>query len=250
MASMDETARLLQVDLDADLSKSAPPAAVRLLPVPLSAAQIVPGPLVVQLVDCVDVARPAAQQHLQEQRCAAVPEPSPSRMLLLTLTDGQTECRGLELCSIPQLSAALCVPGTKLALQGVPARQGMLLLSPTTTRVLGGRVAALMKQHELMQTNAVLDAERLGKTGSGGPPPFVDLPARSETSALQTVSPVRGLHQEKKLPPGSSAPMRTSAAADAGRAQTKLRSTVQPKREQQQQQETIAEVIDNADDGA
>ena len=82
------------------------------------------------------------------------------RVLLLTLTDGQTECRGLELCSISQLSQALCVPGTKLALQRVPVRKGMLLLSPSSTRVLGGRVPSLIKQHELLQAQAALGADR------------------------------------------------------------------------------------------
>eukprot|EP01044_Picomonas_judraskeda_P002270 COSAG03_NODE_157_length_11420_cov_28.022083_11_plen_265_part_00 len=227
----------LQVDLDADLTKS--PAVAR-LPANLGSANLLPGPLVVQLVSCVDVARPAAQRRSQEpQGCLPAPEPSSSRMLLLTLTDGQAECRGLELCSISQLSAALCVPGTKLALQGVPVRKGMLLLSPSSTRVLGGRVPALIKQHEMMQAHEALGAERLGKDGSTGPPPFVDLPGEGESAAVQTAAPPAGQQTKNPKVPRQSAAasQRSSTAVGMGGAQTKSQFASRPERQQQPQQQ-------------
>ena len=220
------------MDLDADLTKS--PAVAR-LPANLGSANLLPGPLVVQLVSCVDVARPAAQRRSQEQGCLPAPEPSSSRMLLLTLTDGQAECRGLELCSISQLSAALCVPGTKLALQGVPVRKGMLLLSPSSTRVLGGRVQALIKQHQMMQAHEALGAERLGKDGSTGPPPFVDLPGEGESAAVQTAAPPAGQQTKNPKVPRQSAAasQRSSTAVGMGGAQTKSQFASRPERQQQ-----------------
>ncbi|KAK7497241.1 hypothetical protein BaRGS_00011535, partial [Batillaria attramentaria] len=72
-------------------------------------------------------------------------EPKPSRMMLLKMTDGQTEVTGMEYRPIPDLNANLH-PGFKVVVRGqLTCRRGVLMLTADNLQVLGGEVDSLME---------------------------------------------------------------------------------------------------------
>uniref|UniRef100_A0A6A7FM68 RecQ-mediated genome instability protein 1 n=1 Tax=Hirondellea gigas TaxID=1518452 RepID=A0A6A7FM68_9CRUS len=74
-------------------------------------------------------------------------EPKPSRMLLLKLTDGVTELKGMEYTPMNTISLQT-KPGTKILVRGGSnMRRGVLLLTISNTTVLGGAVDALLVTH-------------------------------------------------------------------------------------------------------
>lgn len=68
-------------------------------------------------------------------------EDSSHRVLKLHLTDGITPCYAIEFAPIPALSATLKA-GTKISVANVRVENGLLLLNPTNTMLLGGIVMA------------------------------------------------------------------------------------------------------------
>ncbi len=68
-------------------------------------------------------------------------EDSSNRVLKMKLTDGVTTCYAIEFVPIRSLSATL-KPGTKLSVSNVRVENGLLLLNPTNTIVLGGHVSS------------------------------------------------------------------------------------------------------------
>lgn len=68
-------------------------------------------------------------------------EDSSNRVLKMKLTDGVTSCYAIEFIPIPSLSATL-KPGTKLSVANVRVENGLLLLNPSNTMVLGGHVSS------------------------------------------------------------------------------------------------------------
>ena len=190
-------------DLDADLCALLERRdSAGLLPDPLGPAGLLAGPVVVQLAALVDVSRPASAAP-QSDGGGGSPFRA-GRTLLLTLTDGRTECKALELCPLPQLTPELCVPGTKLALRGVPMRKGLLLLSPGCTRVLGGRVPALLEELAAREEQDAMGATRLGKDGAGGAPPFVDLDSVEPEAAAPAAGGGATARQPPQQPPRGS----------------------------------------------
>ncbi|XP_013410584.1 recQ-mediated genome instability protein 1 isoform X2 [Lingula anatina] len=94
-------------------------------------------------------------------------EPKPSRMLMLSLTDGSQDVRGMEYKPIPQLSEHLR-PGTKLLVSGpVTCRLGVLMLSASNVKVLGGEVDTLVEQnaqHQLLARVLNVDISKIRPT--------------------------------------------------------------------------------------
>ncbi|KAL5010111.1 hypothetical protein ScPMuIL_012416 [Solemya velum] len=74
-------------------------------------------------------------------------EPKPTRMLMLSLTDGSLEIKGMEYRSITQLNVTTR-PGCKILVQGkILCRRGILLLTESSVKVLGGEVDTLIEQN-------------------------------------------------------------------------------------------------------
>ncbi|KAI8384820.1 uncharacterized protein BYT42DRAFT_275389 [Radiomyces spectabilis] len=91
----------------------------------------------------------------------------PRGMLRWTLTDGHRQIQALELQRIPQLE--LKTPfGCKLLIQSAQLRRGMLLLDPSTVKVLGGEVPSLYGANMLLELEKRFKT-RLGITMSTAP---------------------------------------------------------------------------------
>ncbi|KAL8566946.1 hypothetical protein ACOMHN_059746 [Nucella lapillus] len=92
-------------------------------------------------------------------------EPKPSRMMLLRMTDGQTEVQGMEYRPIPALTSGL-QPGFKVVVHGqVKCRRGVLMLAADNVQVLGGEVDSLIEANTPV---AVLEqAMELSLTNNG-----------------------------------------------------------------------------------
>ncbi|XP_030850966.1 recQ-mediated genome instability protein 1-like [Strongylocentrotus purpuratus] len=108
-------------------------------------------------VNCIqDISSPAYAQLTKLQgrenendSVTAVPatqgkfEPPSSRMLMLSLTDGQETIQAMEYRPVPGFTANLN-PGAKIMLSGdMQCRLGVILLTPAHVKVLGGEVEAL-----------------------------------------------------------------------------------------------------------
>ncbi|KAK7108077.1 hypothetical protein V1264_015877 [Littorina saxatilis] len=125
---------------------------------PMQLSTQVYGPLALQVESMVDVGFPMYGQ-LQKVKgtlngntdvSADKPlqpawEPKASRMMLLKMTDGQTEVQGMEYRPIPSITANL-QPGFKVVVQGaVKCRRGVLMLTADNLQVLGGEVDSLVE---------------------------------------------------------------------------------------------------------
>ncbi|XP_076371725.1 recQ-mediated genome instability protein 1-like isoform X2 [Tachypleus tridentatus] len=135
---------------------------------------ILQGCFVLQMNCVKDVSQPAYAQLLKLQgrenedtMVSAAPkhvlphwESKPTRMLMLTLTDGINYIQGMEYKPITSLSVDL-PPGTKLLISGpVECRLGVLLLTPNNVKVLGGEVESLLEYNS--KENIIMRAIREG----------------------------------------------------------------------------------------
>ncbi|KAG5841362.1 hypothetical protein ANANG_G00198720 [Anguilla anguilla] len=181
----------------------------------------------------LDVSRPAYSQ-LQQRRgtdCAnervsaatqATQRPweaTPTRVLMLQLTDGVQDLEALEYRPVPALSADL-PPGTKLLLQGaLECRLGVLLLTPANVRVLGGEVEEL--RDVLSQTRVLArvlglpeeDQQAVQARGAEPGPRDVGVSDEELLASLEAVAD-SGYGSRNERPHPSPAPQRSVAPAD------------------------------------
>ncbi|XP_060085576.1 recQ-mediated genome instability protein 1-like isoform X2 [Ylistrum balloti] len=101
-------------------------------------------------------------------------EPKPSQMLMLNLTDGTSNVKGMEYRPLTCLNANL-QPGTKVIVSGtVLCRRGVLFLNNNNLRVLGGEVDTLMEENtKLKVLQEALDSS-MRNTGSMYKQEFAD----------------------------------------------------------------------------
>nr|XP_039263960.1 recQ-mediated genome instability protein 1-like [Styela clava] len=108
----------------------------------------------VQIDNVLDVSQPKYSQLLQRQNkensnmfvCAETQatqkpwEAKPSRMLMMSITDGVQEISGMEYTQIPKINEKI-TPGTKITIQGpVICRRGVMMLKQNNIDILGGEV--------------------------------------------------------------------------------------------------------------
>ncbi|XP_035291453.1 recQ-mediated genome instability protein 1 isoform X2 [Anguilla anguilla] len=191
------------------------------------------GSFCVQMDSALDVSRPAYSQ-LQQRRgadCAnervsaatqATQRPweaTPTRVLMLQLTDGVQDLEALEYRPVPALSADL-PPGTKLLLQGaLECRLGVLLLTPANVRVLGGEVEEL--RDILSQTRVLArvlglpeeDQQAVQARGAEPGPRDVGVSDEELLASLEAVAD-SGYGSRNERPHPSPAPQRSVAPAD------------------------------------
>lgn len=117
------------------------------------------GPVVLQIVKIRNISAPKSKPNSQ-----AAP-----RMLKLILTDGHTNCQGIEIKQMSSLNLDKTAPGTKIYINGAQIVSGSLLLLPECCKVLGGHVAVLVEKWEvskLMPTHV--------RVTEDGPPAWVN----------------------------------------------------------------------------
>ncbi|XP_035266852.1 tudor domain-containing protein 3 isoform X1 [Anguilla anguilla] len=121
----------------------------------------VEGPCVLQVQKIRNVAAP--KDHEESQ---AAP-----RMLRVQMTDGHTNCVGIEFKHLSKISLNT-PPGTKVKLLGtVLVKNGFLLLDDSKIHVLGGEVDHMVEKWELQRSLAKHSRTNIG--ADGGPPPFL-----------------------------------------------------------------------------
>ncbi|XP_041460348.1 tudor domain-containing protein 3-like [Lytechinus variegatus] len=119
------------------------------------------GPYVLQIQKVRNIGAPKANE---ESSMAPT-------LLRLQLTDGHTTCLGVVMETISQISLNT-PPGTKVLLKGsVDMTNGLLMLSPSTLKVLGGRVEDMVERWEVAKQLA--HHTRTTLVGEGAPPPWV-----------------------------------------------------------------------------
>lgn len=122
---------------------------------------VVPGPVILQIVALVNVAQPSYQQH----------PGSSTRLLVLTLTDGKHKVQALEHTPVKGLSMS-SPPGLKMRVRGVTVARGTLLLSDACVEVLGGHVPQLVETWKASRdAGGRMGHERASTLQQ--PPPFV-----------------------------------------------------------------------------
>ncbi|PIC28429.1 hypothetical protein B9Z55_020345 [Caenorhabditis nigoni] len=121
------------------------------------------GPIVCQVNGFIDTGSPYYQQYCNLNRSGKKEDNSgfekvfhekeddsdqkPSRLLKLSLTDGESSLNAIEFWKCPQLSL-YCKPGTKLLIEPpCDIRRGTFLLKPGNCRILGGEVLPLLNCH-------------------------------------------------------------------------------------------------------
>ncbi|KAK6753621.1 hypothetical protein RB195_012920 [Necator americanus] len=126
-------------------------------------------PLVLQINSIVDIGAPFHFQftalvsefiddtgfdplpEMEQERYSNVLAASQRRMLLLTLSDGESDFRAIEYKSIKQLSLLL-KPGCKvLLIPPVRCRKGILFLKPENIQIIGGDVESLFETGRPLQ---------------------------------------------------------------------------------------------------
>jgi len=128
----------------------------------------------------------------QREAHAKQSEPIGRRMLKLELTDGVQTMYGIEYAPIPNLLAR---PGLKILVTNVPVRRGLLLLSPSCVKVLGGKI----------QTSSA-PSTTTSATSSQGPPT-----AQPEVSVV-AAQPVQDPVSTEPLPKSENRQNRVEAA--------------------------------------
>jgi RecQ-mediated genome instability protein 1 len=152
MASLREMVykQLLHADLRDVVVQPCIPASV-----PQQQTTTITGHFVVQVDSLIDVGA-AAYAQLQKTKGQSLDdfdtkknfEPKPTRLLLLSLTDGVTDFQAMEYHPIPQLTTDL-TPGAKLVLRGtIGCRLGTLLLTGDQVELLGGGVESLAETNQ------------------------------------------------------------------------------------------------------
>ncbi|XP_034048854.1 tudor domain-containing protein 3 isoform X2 [Thalassophryne amazonica] len=150
---------IIRIALDSDLR----PIGKKFLPPEINSGRIeeLEGPCVLQVQKVRNISAP--KDHEESQGAP--------RMLRLQMTDGHTNCVGLEFKPLSKISLNT-PPGTKVKLLGtVQIKNGLLLLDDSKISVLGGEVDHMVEKWELQRSLAKHSRNNIG--AEGGPPPFV-----------------------------------------------------------------------------
>ncbi|XP_066562775.1 tudor domain-containing protein 3 isoform X2 [Amia ocellicauda] len=173
---------IIRVVLNSDLR----PLGKKFLPSEINSGRVekLEGPCILQLQKIRNVAAP--KDHEESQ---AAP-----RMLRLQMTDGHTNCVGIEFKYLSKISLNT-PPGTKVKLLGtVLVKNGFLLLDDSKIVVLGGEVDHMIEKWELQRSLAKHSRTNIG--AEGGPPPFVPFGQKCVTTEQVDT---RELDQRKTL---------------------------------------------------
>ncbi|XP_041462919.1 recQ-mediated genome instability protein 1-like [Lytechinus variegatus] len=111
-------------------------------------------------------------------------EPPTSRLLMLSLTDGQETIQAMEYRPVPCLTSKIN-PGAKIILSGdMQCRLGVILVTPTHVKVLGGEVEALKEAN----SQEKILARAIGVTPPDRPTDSINQDATSNatTAAITT----------------------------------------------------------------
>ncbi|EFN57844.1 hypothetical protein CHLNCDRAFT_51164 [Chlorella variabilis] len=223
---------------------------------------VLPGKLVLQVDEVVNIGVAVRERYSGND--------GSSRCLKLLLTDGVQHVAAMEYRPTPALHSAMPA-GTKLVVQGAAVRRGILLLTPQTCAVLGGRVARLEEARQRMVAHWTQPA-----VGRRGPPPSMQEamaaasraawaadpapgsagahPAQQQAAQVPAAAPQRQLgapsqqptqllsHQQQAQqaqgggPAGNRLHASQAAVAAAGRGAPPVRAMAQQQPQQQQQQ--------------
>eukprot|EP00729_Bicosta_minor_P029838 gene29838-21651_t len=105
------------------------------------AVTVLQAPIVLEILKTTNVAAPTGKPASKHA----------PRMLKLQFTDGHTKCFGIELSPLSSVSLNT-PPGTKVLLQtDTRVRRGLLLLTETSLRCLGGRVPDMVQRWEIQK---------------------------------------------------------------------------------------------------
>ncbi|XP_056134548.1 tudor domain-containing protein 3 isoform X2 [Lampris incognitus] len=152
-------ADIIRIALNSDLR----PIGRKVLPSEINSGRVekLEGPCVLQVQKVRNISSPKDNEESQ-----AAP-----RMLRMQMTDGHTNCVGLEIKHLSKISLNT-PPGTKVKLLGtVLVRNGFLHLDDSKISVLGGEVDHMVEKWELQRSLAKHSRSNIG--AEGGPPPFV-----------------------------------------------------------------------------
>ncbi|MBN3276040.1 TDRD3 protein, partial [Polyodon spathula] len=142
------------------------------------------GPCILQIQKIRNVSAPKDNEESQ----------GAPRMLRLQMTDGHTNCLGVEFKHLSKISLNT-PPGTKVKLLStVQIKNGFLLLDDTRIIVLGGEVDHMIDKWELQRSLAKHNRSNIG--AEGGPPPFVPF---GQKCVNQEQVDTRELDQRKTL---------------------------------------------------
>lgn len=150
---------IIRIALNTDLR----PIGRKFLPSEINSGRVekLEGPCVLQLQKVRNVSAP--KEHEESQ---AAP-----RMLRLQMTDGHTNCVGLEFSHLSKISLNT-PPGTKIKLLGtIQVKNGLLLLDDSKISNLGGEVDHMVEKWELQRSFSKHSRSNIG--AEGGPPPFL-----------------------------------------------------------------------------
>ncbi|XP_006639056.1 tudor domain-containing protein 3 isoform X1 [Lepisosteus oculatus] len=173
---------IIRIALNSDLR----PIGRKFLPNEINSGRVekLDGPCILQVQKIRNVAAPKDNEESQ-----AAP-----RMLRLQMTDGHTNCIGIEFKYLSKVSMNT-PPGTKVKLLGtVLLKNGFLLLDETKIAILGGEVDHMIEKWELQRSLAKHSRSNIG--AEGGPPPFV--PFGQKCASKEQVD-TRELDQRKTL---------------------------------------------------
>ncbi|XP_028655463.1 tudor domain-containing protein 3 [Erpetoichthys calabaricus] len=173
---------IIQIALNSDLR----PIGKKFLPTDINSGRVekLEGPCILQVQKVRNVSAPKDNEESQ-----AAP-----RMLRLQMTDGHTNCLGIEYKYLSKISLNTA-PGTKVKLLGtVLIKNGFLLLDDSSISVLGGEVDHMIEKWELQRSLAKHNRSNVG--AEGGPPPFIPF---GQKCAAQEQVDTRELDQRKTL---------------------------------------------------
>uniref|UniRef100_H3HDE1 RecQ-mediated genome instability protein 1 n=1 Tax=Phytophthora ramorum TaxID=164328 RepID=H3HDE1_PHYRM len=183
--------RLMQSDLHQSCRAALPPDVAKLN------GCTIQGVCILQVVDVANIG--ANYEHRTELSAAG-----PTRTLKLGLTDGHQLVFGFEFSSLPQFSVNIA-RGTKIVVENVPVRHGLLMLAPDNCQLLetssdrsgqgNGQVqrpadpsvvSAGAYSAALVTTSTIPEPARSGPV----PSVFVDVPSSDEDMNSDTTDPM------------------------------------------------------------
>ncbi|KAK1167643.1 tudor domain-containing protein 3-like isoform X1 [Acipenser oxyrinchus oxyrinchus] len=173
---------IIRIALNSDLRSIGKP----FLPNEINSGRVekLEGPCILQVQKIRNVSAPKDNEESQ----------GAPRMLRLQMTDGHTNCLGIEFKHLSKISLNT-PPGTKVKLLGtVQIKNGFLLLDDTRIIVLGGEVDHMIDKWELQRSLAKHNRSNIG--AEGGPPPFVPF---GQKCVNQEQVDTRELDQRKTL---------------------------------------------------
>jgi len=96
-------------------------------------------------------------------------------MLKITMTDGVTNCHGVEFTKIDSINITKSAPGLKVRLKGktLSVMGGLIKLTPENFELLGGKVDALIEKWKLQKELFYLQRTGVGTVAGDGPPKWV-----------------------------------------------------------------------------